>query len=385
MSELKGICVLGSTGSIGTQTLSIVDNFPDKFRVVALTAGRNIELLTEQIKKFRPQYVCVQSEEDLSKVRDQFPELEVGVGEAGLKTAVQGDGIHTVVVGVVGFAALTPTIEAIRLKRNIALANKETLVVAGSLLKKEIARSGARVIPVDSEHNALFQLLEGRDRSHVSTLVLTASGGPLLRRPEIPLNDVTPAIAVKHPNWKMGPKISVDSATLMNKGLELIETHYLFDVPSVRIEVWVHPQSIIHGAVWLTDNTCLAQLSLPNMKSAIGFAMHYPERLPQVIPKLSLKEMSQLEFLPPDEQRFRCLGLAREALDSGPSHLVVLNASNEIAVARFLEGSLLFSEIPALIGSLLEKHASIPINDLETVYDLDRQSRESAKKWRALN
>lgn len=377
----RGVCILGSTGSIGTQTLSLIERFSDKFFAVSLSAGRNIDLLVSQIRQFSPRYVSVQNAADVERVRALFPDLKVGVGESGLTECVREEAAEIVVVGVVGFAALTPTLEAIRLKRTIALANKETLVVGGTLLGKEIEKSGARVIPVDSEHNALFQLLQGRKREEVSRLVLTASGGPLLKLPDIPLEDVTPDLAIRHPNWKMGPKISVDSATLMNKGLELIEAHYLFHYPASAIEVWVHPQSIVHGAIWLADNTCLAQLSRPDMRSSLGFALHYPERLPEVIPKLGLSEMSRLEFFPPDEKRFRCLGLARQSLESGPSHVVVLNAANEVAVESFLAGKILFPGIPQLIETLLMQHVSTPLDSLDTVYDLDRQTRERARSF----
>ena len=293
---MKGICVLGSTGSIGTQTLSIVSDFPDKYQVLSLSAGKNITLLKEQIRKFRPQFVSVQSPETITELKKEFPSVTFEEGEAGHKACVNVKGVEIVIVGIVGFAALAPTLEAIRLGKTIGLANKESLVVAGALMKKALRESSATLIPVDSEHNALFQLLMGREKREIATIVLTASGGPLLRRPELPLKEVTPEIAIKHPNWNMGPKISVDSATLMNKGLELIEAHFLFDFPEKQIEVWVHPQSIVHGAVWFNDNTCLAQLNKPDMRASIGFSLSYPERLPGVIPKLTLTEMSQLEF-----------------------------------------------------------------------------------------
>lgn len=374
----KGIAVYGSTGTIGVNALDVARAFPDKFEVVSLVAGRNLTKLREQIREFKPRLVSVQDAAIVGELRQEFPLLEILSGDEGLSGCIDIDGIDVVVMGIVGFAALAPTMHAIRARKTIALANKESLVVAGSLLKREVAASGALCIPVDSEHNALFQLLEGRRREDIATIVLTASGGPLLRRPELPLTEVTPAIAIAHPNWKMGPKISVDSATLMNKGLELIEAHFLFDYPQSEIEVWIHPQSIVHGAIWLTDNSCLAQLTKPDMKSSIGYAMGYPEKLRAVIPKLTLKDMSRLEFMEPDLQRFPALGLARQALEAGPSHLVALNAANEIAVDSFLNGGLNFSRIPALISDVLASHRASPIENLETIFELDREARRTA-------
>lgn len=375
----KSIAVYGSTGTIGENTLHLVRKHPDLFHAEVLVAGKNIERIRDQIREFRPKFVAVEHAENADKLRREFPELEVGSGEEGLRLGVERPSVELVVMGIVGFTALAPTLAAARAGKTIALANKESLVVAGSLVIAEARRHGAKILPVDSEHNALFQLLEGRPRADIATLVLTASGGPLLRKPEIPLDDVTPALAIAHPNWKMGPKISVDSATLMNKGLELIEAAILFEFAPNEIEVWVHPQSIVHGAIWLKDNSCLAQLSKPDMKSSIGYAMHYPTRLPGPIPKLSLKEMSQLEFLEPDTKRFPCLELARQALTQGPSHLVALNAANEVAVARFLDGKLLFSQIPKLIETVLTRHSSQALDGLERIFAIDRDTRALAE------
>jgi len=375
----KSIAVYGSTGTIGENTLHLIRKHPDLFHAEVLVAGKNIDRIRDQIREFKPRYVAVESAENADKLGREFPGLEVGHGEAGLRMGVERSSVELVVMGIVGFTALAPTIAAARAGKTIALANKESLVVAGPLVIAEAKKHNARILPVDSEHNALFQLLEGRPRQDIATLVLTASGGPLLRKPEIPLDDVTPALAIAHPNWKMGPKISVDSATLMNKGLELIEAAILFDFKSTEIEVWVHPQSIVHGAIWLKDNSCLAQLSKPDMKSSIGYAMHYPTRLPAPIPKLTLKEMSQLEFMEPDTKRFPCLDLARQALDSGPSHLVALNAANEIAVARFLDGKLLFSQIPRVIEEALGRHRAQSLDSLDRIFSIDRETRELAE------
>jgi len=379
MTQKKGISVLGSTGSIGTQCLKIIELAPERFRVVSLAAGRNIERLRQQIKYFKPSVVAVCHEHDARELRAEFPEIRVGAGERAIADCVAEDGVDVVVMGIMGFAALRPTLDAIAMNRTIALANKESLVVAGSLLREMVTKTQAKIIPVDSEHNALYQLLEGRDRSQVRTVVLTASGGPLLKLPDLPLDEVTPDIATRHPNWSMGPKISVDSATLMNKGLELIEAHFLFEVAPKDIEVWVHPQSIVHGAVWLKDNTCLAQLSKPDMRSAIGYAMSPDDRIAGVIPKLTLKEMSRLEFFEPDEKRFPALRLAREALEAGPSSLVAINAANEVAVGSFLEGKLLFSRIASTIEETLQRHQPKSITQIEDVFEQDLKAREVAR------
>lgn len=377
----KGLAVYGSTGTIGQNTLAIVRAFADRFSVVSLAAGRNLDALRPQIREFSPRVVAVSEERDAATLRTEFPEIECLSAEAGWRAGIEVPGVDVVVMGIVGFAALEPSLHAVRRGKTIALANKESLVVAGPLMKQALRESAAKVIPVDSEHNALFQLLEGTPREQVSTIVLTASGGPLLKKPDLPLEDVTPEIAIAHPNWRMGPKISVDSATLMNKGLELIEAHYLFDFRPEAIEVWVHPQSLVHGALWLKDNSCLAQLTKPDMRSSIGHAMAYPDRLPSVIEKLSLKDLSRLEFLEPDTTRFPCLRIAREALSAGPSHLVALNAANEIAVERFLKGEILFPHIPRVIQEVLERHRATPLPTLEDVLAVDRLSRDAAKQY----
>jgi 1-deoxy-D-xylulose-5-phosphate reductoisomerase len=379
MKLKRRVSILGSTGTIGTNALRIVDQFPSQFEVIALTAGKNGDLIREQIRKYWPKFVSVQEEDLAESLLKEFPGIEVASGDTGLSLAASHDEAQVVVMGIVGFAALAPTISAIRAGKDIALANKESLVVAGSLVKEELSRSKSRCIPVDSEHNALYQLLAGRDRKEIATVVLTASGGPLLRRPELPLEEVTPEIAIAHPNWKMGPKISVDSATLMNKGLELIEACYLFDLPSSKIEVWVHPQSIVHGAIWLEDNSCLAQLSTPDMRSSIGFAMAYPQRLAGPIPKLTFKEMAKLEFYEPDEVRFPALKLARQALESGPSHLICLNAANEIAVDSFLKGRLNFPGIVRVVRQALDLHTSTRVTTLEDVFHLDESARAATQ------
>lgn len=375
MSQKLRLAVLGSTGSIGTQTLEIVRTFPDHFEVVCLSAGKNVKLLRSQILEFCPQFISVESECDCELIRKEFPNMTSGFGDEGLKMAATLHEVDVVVMGIMGFKALSPTINAIRSHKKVALASKEVLVVAGNLIQEELKKTNAFLIPIDSEHSALFQLLEKVNRDHVASLILTASGGPLFKKEELPLCDVTPEIAVKHPNWKMGAKISVDSATLMNKGLELIEAHYLFNVPQSQIEVWIHPQSIIHGAIRLRDNSFFAQFSLPNMKSAIGYALKFPDRLADVIPELSVRDLQNLEFFAPDEKRFPALRIAREAMESGPSYLVTLNAVNECAVEAFLQCKILYSDIVPLIEEVLHRVKSRAIRSLEDVFIVDHEAR----------
>lgn len=366
-----GIAILGSTGSIGKQTLELVRMFPEKYEIIGLSAGKNITLLKEQIDAFRPHYVSVTSAEAQKEIQRQFPNLAVGAGEAGLETCSTLPEAEVVVVGIVGFAALSPTLAAIRKKKRIALANKEALVTAGPLLMQEIAKAGAQCIPVDSEHSALFQLLEGRERESVRKVILTASGGPFLLRPDLDFDKVTPAMAIAHPTWSMGAKISVDSATLMNKGLEVLEAQALFDLLPEQIEVWIHPQSIVHGALSLIDNSFLVQWSRPDMKGPIAYALSYPKRLPDTIPSLPLKEMQRLEFYPPDEKRFPCLRLAKETLHSPPSYRIALNAANEFAVKAFLEERVSFSQIPKIVEKALQVHRPTPITCIEEVIEQD--------------
>ncbi|NBX75442.1 MAG: 1-deoxy-D-xylulose-5-phosphate reductoisomerase [Proteobacteria bacterium] len=379
MSSKRKVCVLGSTGTIGTYTLELIRAFPEQFEAVSLAAGKNLTKLQEQIRLFKPQVVSVQDEAAAHFLRQEFPKLQVGSGIEGIKKCIEASEVDVVIVGIVGFAGLEPTLHAIQHGKLIGLANKESLVTAGSLFNEAVRKSSAKIVPVDSEHNALYQLLNGVEISEVQTVVLTASGGPFLKQPDLDLKSVTPEMAISHPNWKMGPKISVDSASLMNKGLELIEAHFLFGFPENQIEVWVHPQSIVHGAIWLKDNTNLAQLSLPDMKSAIGYALSYPGRLLQPIKKLTLDQMSRLEFFEPDLHRFPCLGLARKALRAGQSHIVALNAANEIAVEAFLNRRIGFTQIPEMIDATLQEFPGMPIHQLSEVFEADRVGRQVAK------
>ncbi len=374
------LAVFGSTGSIGTTTLELARRSPENFEVVALTAGANIALLRSQIAEFNPRVVVVREEKAAREIAGEFLGVEVLWGEKGLVDCAGWDGIDIACQGIMGFAALAPTLELVRRGKTIALANKETLVVAGELLQRELRDSGARCIPVDSEHNAIHQLLVGKDASTVESLVLTASGGPFWRQPDLKWESVTPEMAIKHPNWSMGPKISVDSATMMNKGLEVVEAHFLFGFPIDKIEVWIHPQSIVHGAIWFEDGTCQAQLSRPDMKASIGYALAYPERLAGSVNKLSLKEFSQLEFSEPDATRFPLLNLPRAALRSGQSHLVALNAANEVAVGAFLAKRLPFSKLSSVLSEVLDTHPGVALDSLDMIFDADRKARENTEE-----
>jgi len=376
----RKICVLGSTGTIGTYTLDLVRAFPDNFEVVSLSAGKNLQKLQEQIGEFQPQTVSVSDEKDALFLKNEYPKLQVDFGLRGIQACIDTESVDVVIVGIVGFAGLEPALHAVRKGKLIGLANKESLVTAGVLFQQEVQKSHSILVPVDSEHNALYQLLRSINRSEVKTIVLTASGGPFLRKPELDLKTITPEMAVAHPNWKMGPKISVDSATLMNKGLELIEAHYLFDFAEKDIEVWVHPQSIVHGAIWLNDNTNLAQLSLPDMKSSIGYALSYPNRLSGTVEKMSLKRMANLEFFEPDTDRFPCLNLARKALNLGQASVIALNAANELAVEAFLQKKILFNQIPEVIDATLQRFKNRPIHEISDVFLADLEGRKISEE-----
>lgn len=376
---MRSLCVLGSTGTIGVYTLEIASKYPDKFRVVSLAAGKNVEKLREQIRKFHPSHVSISDASMLGLLKSEFPKVKFGTEIEGIRACISEPDVDVVVNGIVGFAGLEPAIHAIREDKLLAIANKESFVVAGELLNEELAKSKATLIPVDSEHNALFQLIEGRSKSDIETLVLTASGGPFLRRTDLSFDDVTPEMAIKHPKWNMGPKISVDSATLMNKGLELVEAHYLFGFPEEKIEIWIHPQSIVHGAIWLKDGSCLAQMTVPDMKSSIGYAVAYPKKLDKVIPRFSFKEIAQLEFIEPDQERFTALKIVRQALRAGGSALVTLNAANEVAVGAFLEKRIKFSQITQVVDAALQKEKVVKPTSLAEILELDRNSRDTTE------
>jgi 1-deoxy-D-xylulose-5-phosphate reductoisomerase len=379
---MKNLAILGSTGSIGVSTLEIVAAHPDRYRVVTLTAGNNLARLEEQIRRFKPLMVSVITEADAQALRRSVghggPEIVSGV--EGLIACAAHPEAHMVVSAIVGAAGLIPTMAAIEAGKDVALANKETLVTAGPLVMEAVARKGVNLYPVDSEHSAIFQSLEGHRKSDVRRLILTASGGPFRDRAPAELKQVTPAAALAHPNWSMGRKISIDSATMMNKGLEVIEARWLFDLSADRIDVHIHPQSIVHSMVEYVDGSVIAQLGIPDMKAPIAYALSYPERLPLNLPPLDLCSLGSLTFEKPDFDRFACLALAYEALREGGTAPAVLNAANEVAVEAFLTGEIPFLEIPAVIRATLDRHRPEPLRHIDEALRADRWGREAARR-----
>ncbi len=386
---MKRLAILGSTGSIGEQTLEVVAQFPDRFRPVALAAGKRIEKLADQVKRFRPELVSVADEAGAEELRSRVgDEVEIRVGGAGLE-AVATHPSDLVVAALVGAVGLSPTLAAIGAGRSIALANKEVMVMAGALVNRKVQEAGVALLPVDSEHSAIFQALSGQRPQDVARLLLTASGGPFRTWSSERIAKATVEEALAHPNWDMGPKISIDSATLMNKGLEVIEARWLFDVPPERIDVVVHPQSIVHSLVETVDRSVLAQLGLPDMKVPIAVALAYPERLSLDLPRLELAEIGQLDFEEPDLDRFPCLGLAFEALAGSEEGPAVLNAANEVSVAAFLEGRVPFPAIAETNAFVLRRHlherGGAVVDDLDAVVNADAWARAQAREAMGLS
>ncbi|MEJ2699321.1 MAG: 1-deoxy-D-xylulose-5-phosphate reductoisomerase [Desulfuromonadales bacterium] len=379
---MKNLAILGSTGSIGVSTLEIVDAFPDRYRVVALTGGNNLSRLEEQVRRFRPLAVAVLRPQDARALKRSLgsgaPEIFAGV--EGLIACATHPEAHMVVSAIVGAAGLVPTLAAIEAGKDVALANKETLVAAGALVMEAVRRKAVRLFPVDSEHSAIFQSLQGHRREDVKRLILTASGGPFREKSLAELRRVTPGEALAHPNWNMGRKITIDSATMMNKGLEVIEARWLFDLPQERIDVHIHPQSIVHSMVEYVDGAVIAQLGIPDMKTPIAYALSHPERLPLPLPGLDLCSLGSLTFEAPDAERFPCLSLAYQALQAGGSAAAVLNAANEVAVEAFLRGEIAFLDIPAIIRATLDEHKVEPFRHIDEVLRADRWSRTTARR-----
>jgi 1-deoxy-D-xylulose-5-phosphate reductoisomerase len=378
---MKTIVILGSTGSIGTNTLDIVDRFPDEFRVAGLSAGTNDEKLEEQIRRFKPRLVALSNESAAARLRRRCADLPVKIqsGTDGVAQVASIPEAEMVISAIVGGAGLVPTLAAIRANKHIALANKEPMVMAGKLMQDEARKHGIRIYPVDSEHSAIFQSLEGHRVEDVRRLILTASGGALWTLTKEELQDVTPERALQHPNWKMGAKITVDSATLMNKGLEVVEARWLFDIPESRIDVLIHRESIIHSLVEYQDRSMIAQLGLPDMRTPISYAMRYPERMPLDLPSLDLTEIGKLTFCKPDHDRFPCLGLGYESLRVGGTMPATMNAANEVAVEAFLNGGIRFVDIAEVIRSTMEAHQPHEVESLDDALETDRWAREKAE------
>lgn len=371
------LAILGSTGSIGCQTLAVVDHLADRFEVVALAAGHNAALLQQQVDRYRPRLVSVADDCDPSAIRAP----EVLVGAAGMEAVATMDEADIVVVATSGHSAIRPTLEAIRRGKTIALANKEAIVCAGEILIAEARRRGVEIRPVDSEHSAVWQCLGARHQaSEVATVTLTASGGPFRETPAADLGAVTVEQAMAHPTWRMGSKITVDSATLMNKGLEIIEAHWLFDLPYDRIEAVIHPQSIVHALVSFTDGSVMAHLAVPDMRLPIQYALTYPERPAAPHLRLDIATLGRLEFIPPDHDRFPALGLARAAGEAGSTYPTVLSSADEVAVEAFLAGRLGFTEIVEVARAVLDRHqaASGPLT-LDAVAEADAWARREAE------
>ena len=376
---MKGVSILGSTGSIGTNTLRVLDRFPDAFRVTGLSAGRRIEELRQQIAQYRPQIVSVAEESDARTLRREFPGIDVLSGVEGMEQVATHPDASFVMSATVGALGLVPTLRGIEAGKTVGLANKETLVMAGELMTRAVDASGSALLPVDSEHNAVHQCLDGRDQP-VKRIWLTASGGPFRRATLDTMREATPAMALEHPTWKMGPKITIDSATMMNKGLEIIEAHWLFGVAPSQIKVVVHPQSTIHSMVEFEDGSLIAQLGVTDMRLPIQYALTYPTRLDTGFPPLDLDQPCQLELEPPDFERFPSLGLAYRALEEGGTAPAALNAANEIAVAAFLEERIGFLTISDILEETLSRHDARPVRELETVLEADRWARDCAER-----
>jgi 1-deoxy-D-xylulose-5-phosphate reductoisomerase len=379
---MKHLSILGSTGSIGVSTLEIVAAYPDRFRIAALTAGKNLELFVQQIRQFSPRIAAVAAAEDVPRLRELCSGLEVEIlgGVEGLTAAATASETEMVVAAIVGAAGLIPTAAAIRAGKDIALANKETLVTAGHLFMEMVAQYGVKLYPVDSEHSAVFQSIEGHRNLDISKIILTASGGPFLNTPVEQLATVTVMDALNHPNWSMGKKITIDSATMMNKGLEVIEARWLFDAPVDKIDVNIHPQSIIHSMVEYVDGCVIAQLGTPDMKAPIAYALSYPERVATGVKPLDLTSFSGLTFHKPDLDKFRCLGLAYRAINEGESMPAVMNAANEIAVAAFLAGGIGFVQIAEVIERTMDAHQAGDLKSIDEVLLADSWGRNKARE-----
>jgi 1-deoxy-D-xylulose-5-phosphate reductoisomerase len=375
--KTKKIAILGATGSIGRSALDVVTAHPGCFDVMALSAGRNVDLLCEQIKRFRPRLVVVYSEKEVDalKERNPLPGMDIGYGEDGLKRAATLPEVDIVLNALVGAAGLRASLETVRAGKYLALANKESLVVGGPLFEDIMTESGAKILPVDSEHSAIWQCLKAGKSTEVRRLLLTASGGPFRERDKETFGEITPEEALAHPTWKMGPKISIDSATMMNKGLELIEAVWLFSLPPGQIRIVIHPQSIVHSMVEYVDSSIIAQLSNPDMKLPIAYALFWPDRVPSENGQINLAQAGHLDFFEPDEGKFPALRLARVAAGMGGTAPAALNAANEVAVENFLDGRIAFTRITELIENILVKHNVLASPSLDDILLCDRETR----------
>jgi 1-deoxy-D-xylulose-5-phosphate reductoisomerase len=383
---MKTVSILGSTGSIGLSTLSVIDSLPDKFVVAGLAAGRDIDGLARQVAKYRPRLVSLSDESRIAEFRERLRALkvqehpEIAWGDKGLLAVSCLDGVDVVISATVGAVGFLPTYAALSLGRRVCLANKETLVMAGELMTRAARESGAELLPVDSEHNALHQCMRGEQVGEVKRLILTASGGPFRQTSIENMREATVEEALAHPTWQMGSKITIDSATLMNKGLEVIEAGWLFGFTADRISVTVHPQSIVHSMIEMVDGSIIAQLGVTDMRLMIQYALTYPDRLPTELPPLGWDKLARLEFFEPDIVRFPCLKLAYDAMREGGTMPAALSAANEIAVAAFLNRQIKFMEIPRIIEQTMEAHVTQSCESIEAVLEADHWSRSCAER-----
>jgi 1-deoxy-D-xylulose-5-phosphate reductoisomerase len=380
---MKEIAILGSTGSIGINTLDIIDNNSNSFEVVALAAGENINLLKKQIEKYQPKIVALKNKEKALKLGTILKiknNTKILYGEEGLKEVASCATADMVLSAISGAAGLIPTLAAIEAGKDVALANKETMVIAGEIVTKQAKKRGIKILPVDSEHSAIFQCLEGQKRDNLSRIILTASGGPFYNLKKKELAGATPSQALKHPKWKMGKKITIDSASLMNKGLEVIEARWLFSLEYKNIDVLIHPQSIVHSMVEFVDGSVLAQMGITDMRIPIAYALTYPERISNNLPRLNLFETGELEFYKPDIKKFPCLALAYNAGISGGTNPAVLNAANEVAVEAYIKGKIKFTDLPIIIENALALHDSIKNPSLDEILQSDHWARAQASQ-----
>lgn len=378
---MKKVLILGSTGSIGVNSLNVIREHPEKFEVAGLTTNSNIDLLESQIKEFKPKVVSVRDKNNAEELAKRFDNsIEILSGDDGILSATLNADYDILIGAMVGFSGLLPTIEAIKKGKRIALANKETLVVAGEIVTGLVAEFNAEIIPVDSEHSAIYQCLIGENLKEVEKIILTASGGPFLNKEKSFFETATVAEALNHPNWKMGNKITIDSATMMNKGLEVIEAHWLFGLPAEKIEVVIHPQSIIHSMVQFQDGSIKAQLGLPDMKLPIQYALSFPERFTNNFTRTKLPSIQSFTFFEPDLNKFECLDLAYQALKSGGNSPCILNGANEVAVEKFLSGEIKFSDIARIIKEALNKIEHLTNPSLDDIIESDKITRDFVKK-----
>jgi 1-deoxy-D-xylulose-5-phosphate reductoisomerase len=380
---MKHLTILGSTGSIGSNTLKVVEMFPERFTVKAMTAKKNIRLIAKQIEQFNPELAVVYDEKGAQDLKDRLPtgtKVDIMYGAEGYIAAATQPSVDMVVAAMVGAAGLMPTLAAIDEGIDIALANKETLVMAGDIVMKRADERGVQILPIDSEHSAIFQCISGSRKADLKKIILTASGGPLIHRPKNEFNKIKPKDALKHPTWQMGEKISIDSATLMNKGLEILEAKHFFGVSQDRIEVLIHPQSIVHSMVAYHDGAVIAQLGIPDMRGAIAYALSWPERLPLDQPLPDFQNIGALTFERPDLNRFPCLQMAFDVCKIGGTLPVVLNAANEVAVQTFLNQTISFDKIPEIIRNTIDQHVNVSNPSLSDILETDRWARKQAEK-----